>query len=161
MSIVEAKIQTVEDMYRLIWTAIANSNRSARFTTISLGCLPASARPQSAGATSRPVLSMRRRERDRFGADWFGGELALRCLREIEAGGIGERLLEIRAEPFSSSDLLMHRGLWIPCGRTESFFPLSPSRQSWTTNARAAAKVPAAWIAAFIPSGIIRAPSVP
>jgi hypothetical protein len=24
MSIVEAKIQTVEDMYRLIWTAIAN-----------------------------------------------------------------------------------------------------------------------------------------
>ena len=24
MSVVEAKIQTVEDMYRLIWTAIAN-----------------------------------------------------------------------------------------------------------------------------------------
>ena len=57
----------------------------------------------------------------------------------------------------SSSRHLMHRGLWIPGGRTESFFPLSPYRQSWTTSPRTAAGLPAAWLAAFVPSGIIRA----
>src|SRR5262245_36058947 len=54
-----------------------------------------------------------------------------------------------------SSRHSLHRGLWIPGGRTESFFPLSPDRQSWTTSSRAAARLPAARIAAFVPSGII------
>ena len=74
--------------------------------------------------------------------------------------GLGP-LRRTRLARLSSSRHLMHRGLWIPGGRTESFFPLSPSRQSWTTNARAAARLPAAWFAAFVPSGIIRAPSLP
>ena len=56
----------------------------------------------------------------------------------------------------SSSRHLMYRGLWIPGGRTESFFPLSPRRQSRITNPRTAARLPAAWFAAFVPSGIIR-----
>ena len=70
-------------------------------------------------------------------------------------------LRRTRLARLSSSRHVMHCGLWIPGGRTESFFPLSPSRQSWTTNARAAARLPAAWLAAFAPSGIIRAPSLP
>jgi SRSO17 transposase len=48
--------------------------------------------------------------------------------------------------------------LWIPGGRTESFFPLSSSRKSWITNARTAARLPAELRSAFAPSGIIRAP---
>ncbi len=51
------------------------------------------------------------------------------------------------------------RPIRIPGGRTESFFPLGPYRQSWTSSARAAARLPAAWFAASVPSGIIRAPS--
>src|SRR5262249_10979530 len=46
---------------------------------------------------------------------------------------------------------------WWPNGVV---FPLSPSRQSWTTSARAAARFPTAWFAAFVPSGIIHAPSL-
>jgi hypothetical protein len=38
MSVVEAKIQTIEDMYRLIWTAIANKPPINLSTKISLGC---------------------------------------------------------------------------------------------------------------------------
>ena len=38
MSVVKAKIQTVEDIYRLIWTAIASNNRSVPSTKIALGC---------------------------------------------------------------------------------------------------------------------------
>jgi SRSO17 transposase len=39
----------------------------------------------------------------------------------------------------------------------------SPSAQvgTWITNARVAARLPAARFAAFVPSGIIRAPSLP
>ena len=78
-----------------------------------------------------------------------------------EAGTRLGSLRRTRLARLSSSRHLMHRGLWIPGGRTESFFPLSPSRQSWITNARAAARLPAARFAAFAPSGIIRAPSLP
>ncbi len=42
-----------------------------------------------------------------------------------------------------------------------SRFSLGPYRQSWTSSARAAARLPAAWFAASVPSGIIRAPSLP
>ena len=66
-----------------------------------------------------------------------------------------------RMAGLSSSRHLMHRGLWIPGGRTESFFPLSPDRQSWTTSPRAATGIPAARFAAFVPSGITRVRSQP
>ncbi len=70
-------------------------------------------------------------------------------------------LRRTRMARLPSSRHVMHRGLWIPGGRTESFFPLGPYRQSWTSSARAAARLPAAWFAASVPSGIIRAPSLP
>ena len=56
----------------------------------------------------------------------------------------------------SPSRHLMYSGLWIPGGRTESFFPLSPGRQSWATSPRTADGLPAARLAACVPSGIIR-----
>jgi hypothetical protein len=80
-------------------------------------------------------------------------------LSRIKAGTRAGPLRRTRLARLSSSRHLMHRGLWIPGGRTESFFPLSPSRQFWTTNARATAGLSAARFAAFVPSGIIRAPS--
>jgi hypothetical protein len=62
---------------------------------------------------------------------------------------------------FSSSRYAMHRGLWIPGGRAESFFPQPksvildyqhPSRHQ--TTGRVVRRV-------FAPSGIIHAPSLP
>ncbi len=76
-----------------------------------------------------------------------------------EAGTRVGPLRRTRLARISSSRHVMHCGLWIPGGRTESFFPLSPRRRSWITNARTAARLPAARFAAFVPSGIIRAPS--
>jgi len=83
MSVVTAKIQTVEDMYRLIWTAIANR---------------------------QPIAAVLwRRERERIGADRVAGELALRRFRETAPGGTGERFLEDRPKSFPSSDLRGNR----------------------------------------------------
>ncbi len=44
-------------------------------------------------------------------------------------------LRRTRMARLPSSRHVMHRGLWIPGGRTESFFPLGPYRQSWTSSA--------------------------
>ena len=56
--------------------------------------------------------------------------------------GLGS-LRRARLAGFSSSRHPLYRGLWIPGGRTESFFPLSTPRQSWITSAPAAAGLPA------------------
>ncbi len=79
----------------------------------------------------------------------------------VETGTRLGSLRRTRLARFSSSRHLMYRGLWIPGGRTESFFPLSSRRQSRITNPRTAARLPAAWFAAFAPSGIIPAPLLP
>jgi len=67
--------------------------------------LPAPVGPQSPGSTSRALLSIWRRERERIGADRVTEELALRHFRETAPGGTGERFLEDRPKSFSSSDL--------------------------------------------------------
>src|SRR5690349_6290886 len=82
-------------------------------------------------------------------------------LSGTEAGTRLGPLRRTRLARLSSSRHLMYRGLWIPGGRTESFFPLSGRRQCWTTSAPAAAGLPTAGFAGFVPSGIIRAPSRP
>src|SRR6516165_10515934 len=105
MSVVEAKIQTVEDMYRLIWTAIANKRPISAiykelprlFCPHRLGRKP--------GPTSRTLLSVWRRERERVGADRVAGELEVCRFRETAPGGTVERFLEDCPKPFSSSDL--------------------------------------------------------
>src|SRR4051794_21294618 len=103
MSVVEAKIQTVEDMYRLIWTAVANKQPiSAIYKERYRLFCPHRLGRQSPGPGSRPLLSIWRRERERSGADRFAGELALRDFRETEACGTGERFLEDRTKPLTS-----------------------------------------------------------
>ena len=63
MSVVEAKIQTVEDMYRLIWTAIANKQPiSAIYKELLPSVLSSQVGPQSLGPTSRALLSIWRRK---------------------------------------------------------------------------------------------------
>ena len=49
----------------------------------------------------------------------------------------------------------MYRSLWVPGGRAEPFFPLCPRRSSWIRRLRAGAGLPAPWVAASAPSGII------
>src|ERR1043166_5148388 len=80
MSVVEAKIQTVEDMYRLIWTAIANRQpiRAIYKDVPRLFC-PHRLCRNRLGQTSRPVLSVRRRERVR-GWGPMGWPANWRCL---------------------------------------------------------------------------------
>src|SRR5271165_7036 len=80
-------------------------------------------------------------------------------LSRAEAGTWLGALRRSRLAGLSSSRHLMYRGLWVPGGRTESFFPLSPRRQSWTISARTAVRLPSAWHTGFVPSGIIRVPS--
>ena len=76
-------------------------------------------------------------------------------LRGTEAGTRPGSLRRQRLARLSPSRHLMHCSLWVPCGRAEPFFPLSPRRQSWIISPRAAAGLPAPGLASA-PSGIIR-----
>src|SRR5262245_35529178 len=76
-------------------------------------------------------------------------------LSGVETGTRSGSLRRAWMEGFSSPRHLMHRGLWVPGGRTESFFPLGPDRQSWTTSPRTAGELPAPRIAS-VRSAIIR-----
>ena len=110
MSVVEAKIQTVEDMYRLIWTAIANKQPiSAIYKERYRLFCPHRLGRNRLGQPQSALLSVWRGERKRPGADRFTGELALRDFREAEAGGTVGRFVEDRSEPFPSGHL---------CGRS-------------------------------------------
>jgi hypothetical protein len=111
MSVVKANIQTVEDMYRLIWTAIANKRPiSAVYKELPRLFCPHRAGSQSPRPTSRALLPIWRRERERFGADRVSGELALRRVREVAPGQDGGGLLEDCPKPFPPSDLRGGRG---------------------------------------------------
>src|ERR1043165_9713974 len=82
-------------------------------------------------------------------------------LSRTETGTRVGPLRRTRLARLPPSRHLMRRGLWLPGGRTESFFPLNPRQPSWITNPRATARFPAARFAAFVPSGLIRTPSRP
>ena len=79
-----------------------------------------------------------------------------RDYRGTQAGTGTGSLRRTRLARISPSRHTVHRGLWVPCGRAEPFFPLSPRRQSWTISPRAAAGLPAARLIASDPSVIIR-----
>ena len=103
MGVVEAKIQTVEEMYRLIWTAIAKQATDQRHLQgAPPPVLSSPVGPQSPGPAALALLPIWRGERERSGADRLTGKLALRRFREAKAGGTVERFLEDRAEPFPS-----------------------------------------------------------
>ncbi len=144
---------------------LAGASRASRLLAIrtASGRMVAD-RMASRGIRAHQVLAIHTAGRYRPGGTGASGQTSLdhrTGLSGTEAGTRLGPLRRTRLARLSSSRHLMHCGLWIPGGRTESFFPLSPGRQSWTTNARAAARLPAAWLAAFAPSGIIRAPSLP
>ena len=74
MGVVKAKIQTVEDMYRLIWTAIANKQAiSAIYKDLPRLFCPHRLGRNRLGQLPGAVLSIRRRKRERSGADRFAG----------------------------------------------------------------------------------------
>src|SRR5215831_11642142 len=116
------------------------------------------------GIGTNQVLAIDSSGRHRPGGTRAHGQASLDHRTGLSGTEAGTRVGPLRRTwlaRLSPSRHLMSRGLWIPGGRTESFFPLSPSRQSWITNAQAATRLPATWLAAFVPSGIIRAPSPP
>jgi hypothetical protein len=106
MGIVEAKIQTVEDMYRPDLDGDREQTADQRYLQGSLpAVLSSQIGPQSPGPASRTLLSIWRGQRERFGADWLAGELALCDFRETEACGPGKRFLEDRTKPLASGHL--------------------------------------------------------
>ena len=103
MSVVEVKIQSMEEMYRLIWTAIANKQpTSAIYNGAVSAVLPSPIGSQSIGTASCALLSIRRRERKRSGANGFTGKLALRGFREATAGGVVEWFVEDGAKSLAA-----------------------------------------------------------
>src|ERR1041384_6329367 len=103
MGIVEAKIQTVEDMYRLIWTAIANKQPiSAIYKDRYRLFCPHRLGRNRLGQPRVLCYQYGGDSESGFGADGLTGELALRGVRKTEARGTVERFLEDRSEPFPS-----------------------------------------------------------
>src|SRR5436305_29954 len=100
MSVIEAKIQTVEDMYRLIWTAVANKQpisaiykeRYRLFCPHRLG--------RNRLGQPRVLCYQYGGERKRFGASGITGKLTLRDFRETASGGVIGWFVEDCAEPF-------------------------------------------------------------
>src|SRR4051794_22810789 len=120
-------------------------------------------RMASGGSGANQVLTLHASERYRGSGTRPLGQTSLDHRTGLSGTETGTRLGPLRRTRLarlSSSRHVMYCGIWIPGGRTESFFPLSPSRQSWITNNRAGARFPAARFAAFDPSGIIRTPSL-
>src|SRR5258708_1555384 len=76
-------------------------------------------------------------------------------LSGTEAGTRPGSLRRAGMAGFSSSRHLMYHGLWIPGSRTESLFPLSPYRQSWTTSPRTPHQLPTPPLPPFLPTPII------
>ena len=80
MGVVEAKIQTVEEIYRLLWAAVANRRPiAASYYGLPRLFCPHRLGPEQGRRTACVVLSVRRRKRKRTSAGGFAGQLALHC----------------------------------------------------------------------------------
>ena len=92
MGVVEAKIQTVEDIYRLIWTAIAHKRPvRAVYKSPSPTVLSSQIRWQSGRPTACAVLSIQWGKGERPGTSGFASELALRRTGEaFRSAGVGQ-----------------------------------------------------------------------
>jgi hypothetical protein len=66
MVVVRAQFQTVEEIYRLVWTAVANKQpiKAIYQGRLRLFC-PAQTRPESGRRAARAVLPIRRRKPER------------------------------------------------------------------------------------------------
>src|SRR5215467_11923968 len=88
------------------------------------------------------VLAIHFADRYRAGRTGALGQTSLDHRARLPRTEAGTRLGPLRGTRLarlSSSRHLMYRGLWIPGGRTESFFPLGTHWQSWITSPRTAA----------------------
>ena len=89
MGVVEAKIQTVEEIYRLVWAAVASRHPiAASYQRTAAVVLPAQAGREQGRRTPCVVLPVRRGKRKRTSATGFTGQLALHCAGEAQRGGV-------------------------------------------------------------------------
>ena len=86
VSVVKARIQTVEDIYCLVWTAVANRRPiGASYHGFPRLFCPHRLGRNNDGELRVFVLSVRRRKRERAGGGGFTGQLALHCAGEAQA----------------------------------------------------------------------------
>ena len=102
MAVVRAQIQTVEEIYKLVWTAVANKRpMEASYQGRHQAILPASTGPESGRTASRAVLSVRRRKPDRTPAVRVARKLALYCARKTQRGEVSRGCLAHSTESFT------------------------------------------------------------
>ena len=102
MGVVEAKIQTVEEIYRLVWAAVANRRPIAA----SYHGLPRLFCPHRLGRNKEGelrVLCYQYGGESESGlrAGGFAGQLALRCAGEAQKSEVAGRWLAHSAKPFT------------------------------------------------------------
>jgi len=106
MSVIEAKIQTVEDMYRLVWAAVANRQPiRAIYKELPRLLCPHRLGRNRLGEPRVLCYQYGGESEKRIAADRVAGELALRRFRETAPRGIVERFLEDCPKSFSSSNV--------------------------------------------------------
>src|SRR5215470_17604923 len=85
MGVVRANIQTVEDIYQLIWTAIASKRPiEAVYKGRPAAVLSPSARSESIRRTTSAVLSIWWRKRERTASTGITSQLALHRAGEVQ-----------------------------------------------------------------------------
>ena len=102
MGVVQAKIQTVEEIYRLVWAAVANRRPiAASYHGLPRLFCPHRLGRNQEGEAACTVLSVRRRKRKRTRAGRFARKLALRCTGEAQQSEVAGRWLAHSAKPFT------------------------------------------------------------
>src|SRR5262252_10031659 len=106
MSVVQAGIQTVEDIYRLVWTAAANKKPIEAIYDKRLRLFCPHRLGRSRAGQLRVLCYQYGGESESWpGANGFAGQLALRRTGEAQISGTVGWSLEIGAEPFASGQL--------------------------------------------------------
>src|SRR5215471_5496471 len=102
MRVVQAQIQTVEEIYRLVWTAVSNKQPiEAKLPGPASIVWAAPTGPQSGRATSRTVLPIRRRKPERTPTGGLACKLALCGAGETQQGEVSGRRLAHSAKSFA------------------------------------------------------------
>jgi hypothetical protein len=102
MGVVRAPVQTVEEIYRLVWAAVANKQpiEAVYQGRLRLFC-PHRLGAESGRTAARALLPVWRRQRDRTPASWLAGKLALYGPGEAQQGEVNGRCLAHGAESFA------------------------------------------------------------
>jgi hypothetical protein len=89
MGVVRANIQTVEDLYQLIWTAIASKRPiEAVYKGLPRLFCPHRLGRNRRGRAAGAVLPVWWRKRKRTGSTRIAGKLALHCVGEVQPGKV-------------------------------------------------------------------------